>query len=30
MSNNVLTLTGQAPLGMQEFVRKNKAAFTPA
>jgi uncharacterized protein YbjT (DUF2867 family) len=28
MSDDVLTLTGQAPLSMQEFVRKNAAAFT--
>lgn len=28
MSDDVLTLTGQRPLSMQEFVRKNAAAFT--
>jgi hypothetical protein len=28
MSDDVLTLTGQRPLGAQEFVRKNAAAFT--
>ena len=28
MSDDVLTLTGQMPLSMQEFVRKNAAAFT--
>jgi hypothetical protein len=28
MSNDVLTLTGQAPLSVQEFVRKNAATFT--
>jgi len=28
MSNDVLTLTGQAPKSMQEFVRKNAATFT--
>jgi uncharacterized protein YbjT (DUF2867 family) len=28
MSDDVLTLTGQAPLSMQEFVRKNAATFT--
>lgn len=28
MSDDVLTLTGQRPLGMQDFVRKNAAAFT--
>ena len=28
MSDDVLTLTGQAPLSLQEFVRKNAAAFT--
>jgi uncharacterized protein YbjT (DUF2867 family) len=27
MSDDVLTLTGQRPLSMQEFVRKNAAAF---
>jgi NAD(P)-dependent dehydrogenase (short-subunit alcohol dehydrogenase family) len=27
-SDDVLTLTGQVPLSMQEFVRKNAAAFT--
>jgi uncharacterized protein YbjT (DUF2867 family) len=28
MSDDVLTLTGQRPLSMQEFVRKNALAFT--
>jgi uncharacterized protein YbjT (DUF2867 family) len=28
MSTDVLALTGQAPLSVQEFVRKNAAAFT--
>jgi uncharacterized protein YbjT (DUF2867 family) len=28
MSDDVLNLTGQAPRGVQEFVRKNAAAFT--
>jgi len=28
MSDDVLTLTGQMPLSMQEFVRKNAATFT--
>jgi uncharacterized protein YbjT (DUF2867 family) len=28
MSDDVLTLTGQGPLSMQEFVRNNAAAFT--
>jgi uncharacterized protein YbjT (DUF2867 family) len=28
MSDDVLTLTGQGPLSLQEFVRKNAAAFT--
>ncbi len=28
MSNEVLTLTGQRPLSVQEFVRNNAAAFT--
>ena len=28
MSDDVLTLTGQAPQSFQEFVRKNAAAFT--
>src|SRR5262245_6777288 len=28
MSDDVLTLTGQGPLSVQEFVRKNAAAFT--
>ena len=28
MSDDVRTLTGQAPLSVQEFVRKNAAAFT--
>src|SRR4029434_5710553 len=30
MSNDVLTLTGQAPLSVQHFVRKNAVTFTPA
>ena len=29
-SDDVVTLTGQRPLSMQEFVRKNAAAFTAA
>jgi hypothetical protein len=28
MSGDVLTLTGQRPLSLQEFVRKNALAFT--
>jgi uncharacterized protein YbjT (DUF2867 family) len=28
MSDDVLTLTGQGPLSVQEFIRKNAAAFT--
>jgi len=28
MSDDVLALTGQGPLSMQEFVRKNAATFT--
>jgi uncharacterized protein YbjT (DUF2867 family) len=28
MSDDVLTLTGQAPMSVEEFVRKNAAAFT--
>ncbi|HJU56379.1 MAG TPA: hypothetical protein VJ715_17480 [Pyrinomonadaceae bacterium] len=28
MSDDVLTLTGRAPLSVQEFVRKNAAEFT--
>ena len=28
MSSDVLTLTGQMPLSVQEFVRKNSAAFS--
>jgi uncharacterized protein YbjT (DUF2867 family) len=28
MSDDVLTLTGQTPMGVQEFVRKNAATFT--
>jgi uncharacterized protein YbjT (DUF2867 family) len=28
MSDDVLTLTGQSPLSMQEFVRKNASTFT--
>ena len=30
MSDDVLTLTGQRPLSVQEFVRKNAGAFTAA
>jgi uncharacterized protein YbjT (DUF2867 family) len=30
MSDDILTLTGQAPQSLQEFVRKNAAAFTVA
>jgi uncharacterized protein YbjT (DUF2867 family) len=30
MSNDVLTLTGQRPLSVQDFVRKNAATFTAA
>jgi hypothetical protein len=30
MSDDVLTLTGQRPLSVQDFVRKNAAAFTAA
>ena len=30
MSDDVLTLTGQGPLSLQEFVRKNAAKFTAA
>jgi hypothetical protein len=30
MSDDVLTLTGQRPLSLQEFVRKNAATFTPS
>jgi hypothetical protein len=30
MSDDVLTLTGQRPLSVQEFVRKNAPAFTAA
>ena len=30
MSDDVRKLTGQGPLSVQEFVRKNAAAFTPA
>jgi hypothetical protein len=30
MSDDVRTLTGQAPLSVQEFVRKNAAVFTAA
>jgi uncharacterized protein YbjT (DUF2867 family) len=29
MSKDILTLTGQGPLSLQEFVSKNAAAFTP-
>jgi hypothetical protein len=28
MSDDVRTLTGQVPLSVQDFVRKNAAAFT--
>jgi hypothetical protein len=28
MSDDVRTLTGQEPLSMQDFVRKNAATFT--
>jgi hypothetical protein len=28
MSDDVFTLTGQAPMSVQEFVRKNAAAVT--
>jgi hypothetical protein len=28
MSDDVRTLTGQAPLSVQEFVKKNAATFT--
>jgi hypothetical protein len=28
MTDDVLTLTGQAPMSVQEFVRKNAPAFT--
>jgi hypothetical protein len=30
MSDDALTLTGQGPLSVQEFVRKNAATFTPS
>lgn len=30
MSDDVLTLTGQEPLNVQEFVRKSAATFTPS
>jgi uncharacterized protein YbjT (DUF2867 family) len=30
MSDDVRTLTGQGPLSLQDFVRKNAATFTPA
>jgi hypothetical protein len=29
ISDDVHTLTGQGPLTLQEFVRKNASAFTP-
>jgi uncharacterized protein YbjT (DUF2867 family) len=29
MSDDVLTLTGQKPLSVQEFVKRNEAVFTP-
>jgi len=28
MSDDVLTLTGQGPMSVQDFVRKNAATFT--
>jgi hypothetical protein len=28
MSEDVFTLTGRAPMSVQEFVRRNAAAFT--
>jgi hypothetical protein len=28
LSDDVLTLTGQGPLSLQEFVRNNAATFT--
>lgn len=30
MSGDVLTLTGQTPLGVRDFVRRSAAAFTPS
>ena len=30
MLDEVRTLTGQGPLSMQDFVRKNAATFTPS
>jgi hypothetical protein len=30
MSDDVVKLTGEEPLSMKEFVRKNAAAFTPS
>lgn len=30
LSDDVRTLTGQEPLSVQEFVRKNAATFTPS
>ena len=30
LTDDVLMLTGQRPLSVQEFVRKNAAAFAPA
>ena len=30
MSDDVQTLTGQGPLSLQNFVRRNAAIFTPA
>src|SRR6516225_8518954 len=30
LSDDVLTLTGKGPLSVQEFVRRNAAAFTPS
>jgi len=30
MLDDALTLTGQGPLSVQEFVRKNAATFTPS
>jgi hypothetical protein len=29
MSDDVRTLTGRAPLGVRDFVRKHSASFTP-
>jgi len=30
MSEDVRTLTGQAPISVQDFIRKNAATFTPS